>query len=148
YDDRKRAIFGCPADDVDCEGGGGLQVFTTIDLRLQDEANRVLNDWLPLLPYEENLRACAGIFPDFEEKQSFYAVYAETHSCRPTGAISMVDNHTGAVKVMASGLPFEFNQFDLAIQGRRNTGSAAKVFGLVAALENGYTLGHQFTATS
>lgn len=148
YEDRKRAIFGCPADDVECEGGGGLQVFTTIDLRLQEEANRVLNEWLPLPPYEENLRACAGIFPDFEEKQSFYAVYAETHSCRPTGAISMVDNHTGAVKVMASGLPFDFNQFDLAIQGRRNTGSAAKPFGLVAALENGYTLGHQFAATS
>lgn len=148
YEERKRAIFGCPADDLDCEGGGGLQVFTTIDLRLQNEANRVLNDWLPLLPYEENLQACASIFPDFEEKQSFYAVYAETHSCRPTGAISMVDNHTGAVKVMASGLPFDFNQFDLAVQGRRNPGSAAKPFGLVAALENGYTLGHQFASTS
>ncbi len=60
----------------------------------------------------------------------------------------MVDNHSGAVKVMASGLPFDFNQFDLAIQGRRNPGSAAKVFGLVAALENGITLGHQFAATS
>src|SRR5690606_1005953 len=81
YEDRKRAIFGCPGDDVDCAGGGGLQVFTTIDLRLQHEASRVLNEWLPLLPYEENLRACAGIFKDFEEKQSFYAVYAETHSC-------------------------------------------------------------------
>jgi penicillin-binding protein 1A len=148
YEDRKRAIFGCPADDVTCEGGGGLQVFTTIDLRLQNEANRILQEWLPLLPYEENLAACAGLFPDFEEKQAFYAVYAETHSCRPTGAISMVDNHTGAVKVMASGLPFDFNQFDLAIQGRRNTGSAAKVFGLVAALESGYTLGHQFRASS
>ncbi len=148
HDDRKKAIFGCPADDIVCEGGGGLQVFTTIDLRLQDEANRVLNDWLPLAPYEENLNACAALFPDFEEKATFYATYAETHSCRPTGAISMVDNHTGAVKVMASGLPFDFNQFDLAIQGRRNTGSAAKPFGLVAALENGFTMGHYFPSTS
>ena len=37
---------------------------------------------------------------------------------------------TGAVKVMASGLDFEFTQFDLAVQGRRNPGSAFKVFGL------------------
>ncbi len=148
YEDRKRAVFGCPADDIQCEGGGGLQVFTTIDLRLQNEANRVLGTWLPLAPYEENLQACAALFPDFEEKASFYATYAETHSCRPTGAISMVDNYTGAVKVMASGLPFDFNQFDLAIQGRRNTGSAAKPFGLVAALENGFTMGHHFPSTS
>lgn len=148
FDERKKAIFGCPADDVECEGGGGLQVYTTIDLGLQDLANEVLNDWLPLLPYEENLAACAALFPDYAEKEAFYATYAETHSCRPTGAISMVDNWTGAVKVMASGLPFEFNQFDLAIQGRRNTGSAAKPLGLVAALENGFTMGHFFPASS
>jgi penicillin-binding protein 1A len=148
YDDRKKAIFGCPADDTQCTGGGGLQIYTTIDLRLQNLANQVLQDWLPLLPYEENLAACAQLFPDFAEKEAYYRTYAETHSCRPTGAISMVENWTGAVRVMASGLPFEFNQFDLAIQGRRNTGSAAKPFGLVAALENGYTLGHHFPASS
>jgi penicillin-binding protein 1A len=148
YDDRKKSLFGCPADDEACEGGGGYQVYTTIDLRLQNEANRILSEWLPLPPYEDNLRACAGIFPDFEEKQTFYATYAETHSCRPTGALTMLDNHTGAVKVMASGLPFEFNQFDLAIQGRRNPGSAAKPFGLVAALENGFTMGDHFGTKS
>ncbi len=148
FDERKKAVFGCPADDVECEGGGGLQVYTTIDLGLQNMANEVLNAWLPLLPYEENLAACAALFPDYAEKESFYATYAETHSCRPTGAISMVDNGTGAVRVMASGLPFEFNQFDLAIQGRRNTGSAAKPLGLVAALENGFTMGHYFSASS
>ena len=148
YDDRKKSLFGCPADDEACEGGGGYQVYTTIDLRLQNEANRILGEWLPLPPYEDNLRACAGIFPDFEEKQTFYATYAETHSCRPTGALTMLDNHTGAVKVMASGLPFEFNQFDLAIQGRRNPGSAAKPFGLVAALENGLTMGDHFGTKS
>ena len=56
-EERKKAIFGCPADDVACEGGGGLQIFTTIDLGLQKEANRILTQWLPLLPYEENLDA-------------------------------------------------------------------------------------------
>ncbi|HEU4318611.1 MAG TPA: transglycosylase domain-containing protein [Acidimicrobiia bacterium] len=147
-EERKKAIFGCPADDVACEGGGGLQIFTTIDLRLQKEANRVLNEWLPLPPYEENFRACGAVFDDFEENQEFYAKYAETHSCKPTGAIAMVDNHTGAVKVMASGLDFEFSQFDLAIQGRRNPGSAFKAIGLAAALEQGITMGHRYAGTS
>ena len=120
-EERKKAVFGCPADDVACEGGGGLQVFTTIDLELQQKANEILATWLPLPPYEENLAKCHEILP--EETDDYLARYAETHSCVPTGAMTMTDNWTGAVKVMASGLPFEFSQFDLAVQGRRNPGS-------------------------
>jgi len=145
-EERKKAVFGCPADDVACEGGGGLQVFTTIDLALQKKANEILASWLPLPPYEQNLAACREILPN--ESDEFLASYAEVHSCVPTGAMTMVDNHTGAVKVMASGLPFEFSQFDLAVQGRRNPGSAFKPFGLVAALEQGFTLGHTWSGKS
>ncbi len=147
-EERKQAIFGCPADDVACEGGGGLQIFTTIDLKLQKAANNVLHEWLPLPPYDENFAACADVFPDFAENQDYYAKYAETHSCMPTGAIAMVDNKTGAVKVMASGLDFEFSQFDLAVQGRRNPGSAFKAIGLAAALEQGITMGNAYAGTS
>lgn len=147
-EERKKAIFGCPADDIACEGGGGLQIFTTIDLDLQNEANRVLDEWLPLPPYEENLVACSQIFDDYDENEAFYAKWAETHSCKPTGAITTVDNHTGAVKVMASGLPFEFSQFDLAVQGRRNPGSSFKPFGLAAALEQGWTMGGYWNGAS
>ncbi|MGF1618292.1 MAG: transglycosylase domain-containing protein [Acidimicrobiia bacterium] len=145
-EERKIAIFGCPADDVACEGGGGYQIFTTIDLRLQQKANEILQTWLPLPAYEENLAACREIYP--EETDEFLATYSLTHSCSPTGALTMVDNHTGAVKVMASGLPFEFSQFDLAVQGRRNPGSSFKPFALVAALEQGYTLGHSWSGAS
>ena len=52
----------------------------------------------------------------------------------------MVENHTGAVLAMSSGLPFEQEQFDLAIQGRRNPGSAFKPFVLAAYLEGGGSL--------
>lgn len=145
---RKLAIFGCPADDVACEGGGGLQVFTTIDLDLQQKANEILTSWLPLPPYEENLALCKQLPILGEESEEFLARYAEIHSCAPTGALTLVDNHTGAVKVMASGLPFEFSQFDLAVQGRRNPGSSFKPFGLVAALEQGYTMGHTWSGAS
>jgi membrane peptidoglycan carboxypeptidase len=101
---------------------------------------------MPLPPYEENLAHCREILPN--ETDDFLARYAETHSCVPTGAMTMVDNWTGAVKVMASGLPFEFSQFDLAVQGRRNPGSAFKTFGLIAALENGFTMGHSWSGAS
>ncbi|MEX2133882.1 MAG: transglycosylase domain-containing protein, partial [Acidimicrobiia bacterium] len=145
-EERKISIFGCPADDVACEGGGGYQIFTTIDLDLQKKANEILQTWLPLPAYEQNVAACREIYP--EESDEFVATYSLTHSCSPTGALTMVDNHSGAVKVMASGLPFEFSQFDLAVQGRRNPGSSFKPFALVAALEQGYTLGHSWSGAS
>ena len=144
--ERKQKIFGCPADDTECEGGGGLRIETVIDLEWQIEANRILNEWLPLLGSEENLEACKTLFPD--EDPEFLEGYAQSHSCAPTGALTMVDTHTGAVKVMASGLDFSFTQFDLAVQGRRNPGSSFKPFGLVAALESGITLGNRFDGSS
>lgn len=113
---RKRALFGCPADDTECEGGGGLKIITTVDFALQEEARRILQEWFP---------------PGTD---------------LPTGAIAMVDNRTGATIVMASGLDFGTDieagqrQYDLATKGRRNPGSSFKPFGLVAALEQGIPL--------
>lgn len=137
-DERKIAIFGCAADAVDCFGGGGLRIETTLDLGLQLQANAILSTWFPLLEYEENFEACKSIFP--QDDEAFLAVFAETESCVPTGAIATVDNDTGAILVMASGLPFEEEQFDLATQGRRNPGSSMKPIALVAALEQGISL--------
>ncbi len=136
--DRKLAVFGCPADALDCAGGGGLHIETTIDLPMQLVANEILSNWFPLLEYEANFEACKSSFP--QDDEAFLAVYAETESCVPTGAIATVDNESGAILVMASGLPFEDEQFDLAIQGRRNPGSSMKPIALVAALEQGISL--------
>ncbi len=123
FDERKRAIFGCPANDTECEGGGGLRVYVTVDFSMQKEANRILRDWFQ---YEDS----------------------------PTGAIAMVDNRTGAIKVVASGIEFgediEAGQrpYDLATQGARQAGSAFKPFGLLAALEQGTLDGRQITLRS
>ena len=116
YLQRKRALFGCPADDTTCEGGGGLKIYVTVDYGLQQQAQALLQEWFP--PGEEG----------------------------PTGAIAMIDNRTGATRVMASGLEFGEDvaagqrTYDIATKGRRNPGSAFKPFGLVAALENGWPL--------
>ncbi|MDE0169373.1 MAG: transglycosylase domain-containing protein [bacterium] len=124
-EERRQAIFGCPAHEVDCVGGGGLQIFVTVDLDMQEAANRILQSWLPV--------------PDgsFDDPRG-----------APTGAIAMVENHTGAVLAMSSGLPFEQEQFDLAIQGRRNPGSAFKPFVLAAYLESGGSLQSHWDARS
>ena len=145
-DERIIAVFGCPSDDTNCTGGGGLNIETTVDMNLQRKANELLLAWMPFYPYEENLQLCTRIFPT--EPIESLTLYAEANSCAPTGALTMVDNITGEVVVMASGLPFDQSQFDLAVQGRRNPGSAFKPFGLVAALENGITLGNTYDGRS
>ena len=120
FAERKQAIFGCPANDAGCEGGGGLRVFVTVDFAMQEEANRILRDWFR---YDDS----------------------------PTGAIGMVDNRTGAIKVVASGIEFgediEAGQrpYDLARDGARQAGSAFKPFGLLTALEQGTLDGNQVT---
>ena len=113
-EDRKQKIFGCPSDDTSCTGGGGLKVYITLNLELQQHANTVLNTWVP--PKSEN---------------------DDTDDPKPTGVITLINNYTGAIEVMASGLPFEEEQFNLATQGKRNPGSAFKPITLLAALETG-----------
>ncbi len=123
--ERKQAIFGCPAHDADCEGGGGLEIFVTVDLELQEAANDILSSWLPV----------PGA--DFDDPRG-----------APTGAIAMIENNTGAVLAMSSGLPFTAEQFDLVVQGRRNPGSAFKPIALAAYLEQGGSLRSYWDARS
>jgi membrane peptidoglycan carboxypeptidase len=148
-EERKRSVFGCPADDTACRGGGGLTIRTTIDLPMQKAANAILGQWLPFPDPEANLALCERLAGplrlDTEEK---IKEYAAIHSCSPTGAIATVENLTGRVIVMASGLPFDQSQFDLAVQGKRNPGSSMKPFTLVAALENEVTLGSYYNGAS
>lgn len=124
YLQRKRAVFGCPAYDTECEGGGGLKIYVTVDMSLQRRALEILQQWFP-----------AG-------------------ANGPTGAIAMVDNRTGATVVMASGLEYGTDieagqrQYDLATKGRRNAGSSFKPFGLVAALEQGIPLNSYWDMTT
>ena len=49
-EERKEAVFGCPGDVVECDGGGGLRIETTIDMGLQQYANSMLREWLPPAP--------------------------------------------------------------------------------------------------
>jgi len=116
-EERKKKIFGCPSDDTSCTGGGGLNVFITLNLEYQQHANQILNKWVPSDSIDD-----------------------ENDEPKPTGVITLINNFTGAIEVMASGIPFEEEQYNLATQGKRNPGSAFKPITLLAALESGSKL--------
>lgn len=116
-EERKKKIFGCPSDDTSCTGGGGLNVYITLNLEYQQHANQILNKWVPSNSVDED-----NVEP------------------KPTGVITLINNFTGAIEVMASGIPFEEEQYNLATQGKRNPGSAFKPITLLAALESGSKL--------
>jgi penicillin-binding protein 1A len=86
--------------------GGGLKVYTSIDLELQKLAREAIDKWLP--------------DPD-----------------GPAAALVAIDPRDGRVLAMIGGSSFRKSQFNLAVQGERQPGSAFKPFVLAAALDQG-----------
>ncbi|HEV3486259.1 MAG TPA: transglycosylase domain-containing protein, partial [Vicinamibacterales bacterium] len=86
---------------------GGLRVYTTVDRKLQIAARRAIHETLP-------------------------------YSDDPAAALVSIDPATGAIRAMVAVTPQKRkNQFNLASQGRRQTGSTFKTFALIAAVERG-----------
>lgn len=55
------------------------------------------------------------------------------------GALVAMDPHTGRVLAMVGGFSFQKNQFNRAVQAKRQPGSSFKPFVYLAALDSGYT---------
>ncbi|MCE3230542.1 MAG: penicillin-binding protein [Alphaproteobacteria bacterium] len=56
-----------------------------------------------------------------------------------TGGLVALNPHTGHVVAMVGGYDFEKNQYNCAVQAKRQPGSAFKPFVYLTALEHGYT---------
>jgi penicillin-binding protein 1A len=93
--------------------GGGLKVYTSIDLDLQKLAREAIDKWLP-------------------DPQG------------PGAALVAIDPRDGRVLAMVGGESFQKSQFNLAVQGQRQTGSAFKPFVLTAALDQGISPATRF----
>jgi penicillin-binding protein 1A len=87
--------------------GGGLHVTTSIDLELQRRAQAAVTQWLRPIPHG------------------------------PSAALVAIDPRDGRVLAMYGGTSFKESQFNLAVQGERQSGSSFKPFVLAAALSAG-----------
>jgi membrane peptidoglycan carboxypeptidase len=66
----------------------------------------------------------------------------------PDVSLVSVEAGTGRIKAMLSGKNYRRDQYDLAWQGARQTGSAFKPFTLVAAFEDGFPPGKVYSSAS
>jgi penicillin-binding protein 1A len=109
----------------------GLRVYTTIDLNLQELAERAV---------EQNLRAMEKRL-GYEPKDTTGAHEAAEASKTDyiQGALIALDPATGHIKAMVGGRDFLDSQWNRATQAPRQPGSAFKIFVYTAAIDNGFT---------
>lgn len=107
---------------------GGLEIHTTIDMRLQRAA-------------EEALLTALAKFD--EDKLEYLAKRDRQAEFTPVmGALVCIDNrpgYEGWVRAMVGGRDFERNKFNAATQARRQAGSSVKPFVWAAAIDSGMT---------
>ena len=103
---------------------GGLKVYTTVDMAMQQAAELLLEDALIEV---ENRRASARRKGEPADETPL------------EGALVALDPHTGHVRALVGGRNFGSSQFNRAIQAKRQPGSAFKPFVFAAALEAGWS---------
>lgn len=108
--------------------GDGLEVYTTVDMRLQRAAEKAL----------------LGALDDFDAKRLDQLKRAgkEEEFLPVSGAMVCIDNrdpYKGFVRALVGGRDFEKEKFNTATQARRQAGSSIKPFVWAAAVANGRT---------
>jgi len=96
----------------------GLQVYTSLNLFMQRGAQKAVESGLA----------------NYEKREGF-----EEGEPRVQGALVAMDPQTGYVKALVGGVNFLENQFNRALQARRQPGSAFKPIVYAAALDKHYT---------
>jgi membrane peptidoglycan carboxypeptidase len=110
---------------------GGLNIITTIDLRIQNKAEEVLEQKLrsvERLPgYSHQTRSAWLATPEEKRKSPQYL----------QGAAVVVENRTGAVLAVVGGRDANESRFNRATQARRQIGSIFKPFVYLTAFDQG-----------
>ena len=99
---------------------GGLKVYTTLEPRLQEIAEKTLIEGLEY--FDKNR-------PPIEEPEEIPTLQ---------GALVAMNPRTGYIKVMVGGRDFKESSFNRAVQAHRQPGSAFKPFVYTTAIDRGW----------
>lgn len=102
----------------------GINVHTTINSRLQHEANQALHQGLL----------------DYAQRHGYHGTEQELNSFGIEGALVALDPKSGAILAMTGGVDFDKSRFNRVTQAHRQMGSSIKPFIYAAAIANGATL--------
>ena len=117
---------------------GGLKVYTTLDMDLQQIAERAVEKQLSSLEADlKSKNTFAGYVPPSP---------AAADPAKPTiqampylqGAVVAIDPHTGFIRALVGGRNWNHSNFNRATQAQRQPGSAFKPFVYTAAMDNGF----------
>jgi penicillin-binding protein 1A len=111
----------------------GLKVYTTLDMDLQEVAERALEKQLSRLERELKTKTT---------REAYIAISADSGVDAPPrylqGALVAMDPRTGYVRTLVGGRDWAHSNFNRAVQAQRQPGSAFKPFVYTAAIDNGF----------
>ena len=102
---------------------GGIRVFSTLDTRLQAEAETAMRDGLKKLDTLMGLDGSTGVRSQ------------DIGSPHPQGALVAVDTGSGAVKALVGGRDYYESEYNRAMYSRRQPGSGFKPLAYYTALK-------------
>jgi len=98
---------------------GGLEIYTTLDIGLQEAAEK----------------AVAKRMPELEKRM----VQKELEGIEPQCAVISLDVKTGGILAMVGGKDYSKSSFNRAVSAQRQPGSAFKPIVYACAIENGFS---------
>jgi penicillin-binding protein 1A len=123
---------------------GGLQIYTTLNLDMQEAAEQAVEEGLRRFDVEQRQNPPETPTPDEEIPADLFPAPAEeipkemvTRSVQ--GALVAIDPGSGEIRAMIGGRDFESSEFNRAVQARRQPGSGFKPFIWATAIEEGKT---------
>ena len=113
---------------------GGLKVWTTLDMDLQDIADRAVEKQMLALESQLKLKPTHATFVPATGESA----RAATGTPYLQGALVCLDPANGYIRALVGGRDFAQSNFNRAIQAQRQPGSAFKPFVYTAAMDNGF----------
>lgn len=118
--------------DAEDEEDGGLHIYTTIDMDLQEAAEKALEERLSAL---EKTKGYAHPTPAKWRERAAAGQAAEPDYLQ--GALVVFDNETGALRAVVGGRRYQDSPFNRALLASRPLGSTFKPFVYTAAVQAG-----------